>query len=108
MTPQVGEVTEERGSADYRVTYLLDGRPIGNPIHREFQLKDGLIIRQIDTCDFQNWAGEIINSTICFELYSASKGLLGLAVVWHGLLQEQSEADCRAAIDRLHCKKRLG
>jgi len=53
---KVGEVTEERGSADYRVTYLLDGRPIDNPIHSEFQLKDGLIIRQIDTCDFQNWA----------------------------------------------------
>lgn len=70
------EVDGNHGSANWDAHYVFSrtGRKVYNQIHAEFEFKDGLIIKHIDTFNLHDWAkqalgmnGRLIGGTRFFK-----------------------------------------
>ncbi|PRP83192.1 hypothetical protein PROFUN_09356 [Planoprotostelium fungivorum] len=77
---------KDHPSADYVVKYKFEGRPVENHIHSEFELKDGLIYRHVDSFDFYAWTIQ-------------TKGLVGRLLGWTQFFQSKVQSIGGAKLD---------
>ena len=83
------EASEESGSVDWEATYLFSktGRKVHNKIHGEFEFKDGLIIKHIDTFDFWKWSRMAL-------------GFPGLLLGWSGFLRRKVQDEAMSNLKK--------
>ncbi|MBK9175871.1 MAG: nuclear transport factor 2 family protein [Flavobacteriales bacterium] len=78
-----------RGTAEWHAFYTFSGtgRKVHNIIRSEFELRDGLIVRQRDHFDFWRWSRQAL-------------GITGLLLGWTPLLRAKVRRTARAALER--------
>lgn len=80
---------EQAGSAHWDASYTFPatGRKVVNHIEARFQLRDGLIVRHVDTFDLWRWTRMAL-------------GPAGLLLGWSPVLRRRIRARARAQLDR--------
>jgi SnoaL-like domain len=86
---KVLEEDDRRGVCEWQASYTFSstGRKVRNVIRSEFELRDGLIVRQRDDFDFWRWSRQAL-------------GLSGLLLGWTPMLRNKVRGTARAALDR--------
>lgn len=83
------EADDQRGRAHWVATYTFSstGRRVVNDIHAEFELRDGKIVRHVDTFDFWRWSRQAL-------------GLAGWLLGWTPWLRGKVRAQAQKALSR--------
>lgn len=89
VTFKVVEESAQRGVCEWEAFYTFSrtGRKVHNIIRSEFELRDGLIVRQRDHFDFWRWSRQAL-------------GLSGVLLGWTPLVRNKVRATAAAALRR--------
>ncbi len=89
VTFKVVEESAQRGVCEWEAFYTFSrtGRKVHNIIRSEFELRDGLIVRQRDRFDFWRWSRQAL-------------GLSGVLLGWSPLVRNKVRATAAAALRR--------
>ena len=89
VTFKVVEESAHRGVGEWEAFYTFSrtGRKVHNIIRSEFELRDGLIVRQRDQFDFWRWSRQAL-------------GMSGVLLGWSPLVRNKVRATAAAALRR--------
>lgn len=93
VTFRVAEETAERGVCEWEAFYTFSktGRKVHNIIRSEFELRDGLIVRQRDHFDLWRWSRQAL-------------GPMGLLLGWSPMVKNKVRASAAASLQRAMSK----
>ncbi len=89
VTFRVVEETAERGVCEWEAFYTFSktGKKVHNKIRSEFELRDGLIVRQRDHFNFWRWSRQAL-------------GITGLLLGWSSMVKNKVRGIARAGLER--------
>ncbi|MBK7384753.1 MAG: nuclear transport factor 2 family protein [Flavobacteriales bacterium] len=89
VTYRVLDESETRAKGEWQADYTFSrtGRNVRNIISSEFELRDGLIVRQCDHFDFWRWSRQAL-------------GVPGLLLGWTSLVQNKVQRTAHTTLDR--------
>jgi len=83
--------TSESGEAKWEAKYEFAGKPVHNKVTAKFTIKDGKIIKHVDTFDFWTWSSQAL-------------GLPGKLLGWTSFLNNKVSKGANAKLDKFMAK----